>query len=135
MLFRYVHMCLFVQCLVLTLHTIDVPSHALLDVHAADRANQEIVEDPEVAAKRAAAQAEEKRAAARAHGTPVTLERFQAWKMAYDAEMAAVGVLCAAVTRMVVATAVLLQLGSSSSSPHFQHRPASYKSEHHSRRI
>jgi hypothetical protein len=45
-------------------------------------------EDPEVARKRAEAEEEARRAAARAHGHMVTIEVFMEWKAKFDAEMA-----------------------------------------------
>lgn len=58
---------------------------------AAGRATETQVEPPEVAARRAAAEEEAKRAAIRAMGTMVTPENFLQWKAKFDAEMAAVG--------------------------------------------
>ena len=49
-----------------------------------------IEEDPEVARKRAEAEEEARRQAARAHGTMVTRELFLAWKSKFDAEMGAI---------------------------------------------
>mmetsp|Transcript_13868 Transcript_13868/g.29929 ORF Transcript_13868/g.29929 Transcript_13868/m.29929 type:complete len:259 (+) Transcript_13868:285-1061(+) len=45
--------------------------------------------DPELERRRQADEEEAKRAAARAHGTPVTIDSFNAWKAKYDAERAA----------------------------------------------
>jgi hypothetical protein len=45
--------------------------------------------DEEAEAKRKRDEEEAKRAAARAHGTPVTLEAFMAWKRTFEAEKAA----------------------------------------------
>lgn len=56
-----------------------------------ERAAQSAVVDPETAAKRAAAEEEAKRQAARAHGTPVTPERFHQWRAEFQAEKAMVG--------------------------------------------
>jgi hypothetical protein len=47
------------------------------------------VDDSEAAQRRALEAAEAQRAAARAHGTPVTVEAFMAWKRAFDAQVAA----------------------------------------------
>lgn len=41
--------------------------------------------DPDAEEKRRREEEEAARAAARAHGTPVTVEAFMAWKAAYDA--------------------------------------------------
>ncbi len=41
--------------------------------------------DPEIARKKAEEEEEQRRAAARAHGTPVSLETFAAWKQAVGA--------------------------------------------------
>lgn len=46
-------------------------------------------DDPETARKKAEEAEEAKRAAARAHGTMVTVETFNAWKLKFEAEMAA----------------------------------------------
>lgn len=49
-----------------------------------------IEEDPETLRKRAEAEEEARRQAARAHGTMVTSELFMTWKAKFDAEMAAI---------------------------------------------
>ncbi|KXZ44637.1 hypothetical protein GPECTOR_64g131 [Gonium pectorale] len=53
------------------------------------RVNSGPAEDPELERRKAEEAAERKRAEARAHGTPVTVEAFAAWKARYDAEVAA----------------------------------------------
>ncbi|GIL56431.1 hypothetical protein Vafri_11708 [Volvox africanus] len=53
------------------------------------RVNSGPVVDPEVERRKAQDAAERKRAEARAHGTPVTVANFAAWKTRYDAEVAA----------------------------------------------
>jgi hypothetical protein len=62
--------------------------------YVAERAAQTATVDPETAAKRAAAEEEAKRQAARAHGTPVTPDRFQEWRAKFQAEKALVSVDC-----------------------------------------
>jgi hypothetical protein len=49
-----------------------------------------IEEDPEILRKKAEAEEEARRQAARAHGTMVSRELFMTWKAKFDAEMAAV---------------------------------------------
>lgn len=44
-----------------------------------------------MARKKADAEEEARRAAARAHGVPCTMENFMAWKQRFEAELAAVG--------------------------------------------
>jgi hypothetical protein len=60
--------------------------------------------DPDAEEKRKRDEEEAARAAARAHGTPVTVEAFMAWKAAYDAgargRMHLVWCWCAGVTRL-----------------------------------
>ncbi|EFJ40072.1 hypothetical protein VOLCADRAFT_100206 [Volvox carteri f. nagariensis] len=52
------------------------------------RVNSGPVVDPEVERRKAEEAAERKRAEARAHGTPVTVANFNAWKARFDAEVA-----------------------------------------------
>jgi hypothetical protein len=50
-------------------------------------ADSEPTVDPEEARRRAEAEEEERMAALRAHGTPVTAETFAAWRKHFEADM------------------------------------------------